>query len=293
VSALLASAFVGQEDADAATIARRYSPEVISTVLREWNFRDRAHYEEGHSVAQLLDLMRGSIPDSERIVRWAYKDGGTTFYRMVPAEPDSWAPVDLGPMLRGEAPAVVGTMFGRTDGVCTIYPGRHHAFIGESESGKSWAALEVCRRAIAAGEHVLYFDFEDRAETAITRLRLLGATDGAILRFFHYVRPDGPLHDASWSALGPLLDLQPVVAIIDGITEAMVMHGLDPLTMDVAKWYERLARKLTGRGVAVVDVDHVTKATEGRGRNAIGSVHKLNDPSRERPVRPSEAARHR
>ena len=64
--------------------------------------------------------------------------------------------------------------------------------------------------------------------------------------------------------------------VIDGVTEAMTMHGLELKdNADVAKFVELLPRPLARMGAAVVLVDHVAKDTGGRGRFAIGAPHKL------------------
>ena len=69
----------------------------------------------------------------------------------------------------------------------------------------------------------------------------------------------------------------PTLAVIDGITEAMTLHGLNPLdNTDAATFGRMLPRRITEAGAAVVSLDHVVKDREGRGRYALGAVHKLN-----------------
>ena len=64
--------------------------------------------------------------------------------------------------------------------------------------------------------------------------------------------------------------------VIDGMTEAMVLHSLDPdHNADVARFMATLPRVLTKTGASVIVIDHVTKARESRGRYAIGAQHKL------------------
>jgi len=64
--------------------------------------------------------------------------------------------------------------------------------------------------------------------------------------------------------------------VLDGVTEGMVLHGLDPLSnVDSARWGELLARPLAAAGAAVEELDHVVKDREQRGRYAIGAQHKL------------------
>ena len=203
-------------------------------------------------------------------------------------EPDaparsSWSPVDLEDALAGNdvpPPAV----FHRTDGVAMLYAGKVHAFIGESESGKTWAALAAAVEVLDAGGSVLWIDFEDNAYTAVGRLRSLGVTVDAIRSRFHYLNPSEQLVNRSGAitaghlALTELLEANTyTLAVVDGVTEGMAVEGLDPVgTVDFATWNGRLLRPLAAAGPAVVFVDHVPKNTDNRGRYAIGSQHKIS-----------------
>ena len=67
------------------------------------------------------------------------------------------------------------------------------------------------------------------------------------------------------------------LAVIDGVTEAMTLHELDPSNnSDAARFGRLVPRTIADYGCATVSLDHVTKAAEGRGRYSIGAVHKLN-----------------
>ncbi len=82
----------------------------------------------------------------------------------------------------------------------------------------------------------------------------------------------------------------PSLIVLDGITNALTLHDLDPLSnRDVSDFDRRVIRPMLsltaataaaagmrGSGAAVVLLDHVTKAREDRGRYQIGAVHKLN-----------------
>jgi hypothetical protein len=71
--------------------------------------------------------------------------------------------------------------------------------------------------------------------------------------------------------------MKPTLAVHDGVTEAMSLHGLEMKdNTDVARFGQVLPRWLSDRGPAVVALDHVVKAADRRGRYAIGGVHKLN-----------------
>jgi hypothetical protein len=217
------------------------------------------------ALAAVVPLKAGELADTE------------------PAARSSWLPVDLEEALAGgdvPPPAILH----RTDGVPLLYPAKTHAFIGESESGKTWAALVAVVEVLAAGGSVLWVDFEDNAHTAVGRLRALGAEVEAVRSRFHYLQPSEQLVNRSGAfttgaaALAELLQTTPyALAVVDGVTEGMAVEGLDPLgTVDFATWNERLLRRIANAGPAVVFVDHVPKNTENRGRYALGSQHKIS-----------------
>lgn len=169
------------------------------------------------------------------------------------------------------------TMLTRTDGQCLIYPGKVHAFNAATESGKSWLALYACAERIKAQDHVLYIDFEDSPRGITQRLQDLGLDKTEIVKFFHYMRPNDPISATSKAVVRKALaEFQPVLCVIDGVTEVMAMNGWSINDNDdVAKFYEALARPIARTGCAVVLIDHVTKEREHRGPFAIGGQHKL------------------
>jgi hypothetical protein len=196
-----------------------------------------------------------------------------------PVERRSWQPVDLTPVLEGTWKPPEPTVGLRDDGKGLFYPGRGHTVISETEGGKTWFALCAALDEMHAGNHVLYIDFEDDEGGVVGRLLTLGAKADTISGQFHYLRPDAPLN------IGPhlgdlrevVMDTRPTIGILDGVTEGMAIHDLNPLdNMDAALFGRMLPRRLTGAGIAVVSLDHVVKDREGRGRYAIGAIHKLN-----------------
>ncbi len=188
----------------------------------------------------------------------------------------TWAPLPLDEILAGEHTEAVPTMLARSDGPCLLYRKRAHAFHAEPEALKTWLALGAAAERIAAGEAVLYIDFEDSAPSIVQRLAALGVDPNAIRARFVYIRPDEPLADAALQDLERALDALPTLAVIDGLTEAFSQNGLNPLdNTDVAAWLELLPRKLIRGGAAVLQLDHVVKDREQRGRYAIGAQHKL------------------
>ncbi len=212
----------------------------------------------------------------------AAADGVATGSGM-PAGPggQSWtplAPVQLellvAALQAGETVGPLPKFMARTDGVCLVYPGEITQLAGEPESGKGWIAVNECAHRIAAGDHVLYLDFEDAATSVIGRLLALGAVPEAIVERFTYVRPDEPLHPVRFYELVTAKTY--ALAVIDGVTEAYTLLGLEINdNSDASRFQHTLARPLAATGAAVIVVDHVTKSREGRGRHAIGAAHKL------------------
>jgi hypothetical protein len=157
-----------------------------------------------------------------------------------------------------------------------IYPGANHAFVGESEGGKTWLALEACRQELLKERTVTYVDFEDRVQRVARRMIELGIPRDLLDARFRYVRPDVALTHVEQHHLMRSIDGTSLV-IIDGVTEAMTMHGLS-LTdnEDIAKFLHLLPRRIADTGSAVIQIDHVVKDEESRGRYALGGAHKLN-----------------
>jgi hypothetical protein len=188
--------------------------------------------------------------------------------------PSSWSPVntvglDLTAMTQP-------TILERSDGQAIIYPGANHAFVGESEGGKTWLALEACRQELLKERTVTYVDFEDRVQRVARRMIELGIPRDLLDARFRYVRPDVALTHVEQHHLMRSIDGTSLV-IIDGVTEAMTMHGLS-LTdnEDIAKFLHLLPRRIADTGSAVIQIDHVVKDEESRGRYALGGAHKLN-----------------
>lgn len=188
----------------------------------------------------------------------------------------TWAPLDLTAALEGTAEAEP-VLFTTTDGRSLLYPGKLHSVHGEPESGKGWLALHGTQQRLGLGEHVVYIDFEDSAASVVGRLLALGSERSAISERFHYLRPTEPLTEHNLADLSEALDCYPSLVVIDGVTEAMVIHQLKlEDNTDVAHFLELLPRRIiTHCGAAVLLIDHVTKSREQRGRYAIGGQHKL------------------
>lgn len=187
----------------------------------------------------------------------------------------SWNPVGLLPYLDSEYVGFEPTLLTKTDGRALLYPGAVHSIAGEPGSGKSWVALVAAKEVLQNGGAVLYVDFEDSARTAVHRLRTLGVGDAEITVSFGYVRPDEPLRELP-DVLAAWLDVVDLV-ILDGVTNALQIHNLDPLSnRDTAEFMNEIVGRLgTGRTApAILLIDHVAKARSNQ-RGPVGAQHKV------------------
>ncbi|GAA2875692.1 hypothetical protein GCM10010517_36650 [Streptosporangium fragile] len=191
----------------------------------------------------------------------------------------TWRPADLSAVLDGTYRPPQPTVGARDDGVGMFYPGRAHAVVAESEAGKTWAMLATHAHEMLAGRGTIYLDFEDDEGGVVGRLLAMGVATDVISKYFAYIRPEEPLNvpGSREDLVDALGDIKPTLVTLDGVTEGMTLHGLDPLSnKDVAQFGQMLVKPITTLGAAVVSLDHVTKDKESRGRYAIGAVHKLN-----------------
>lgn len=191
----------------------------------------------------------------------------------------SWRPLNLTSILNGDYSPPQPTIMRRTDGPGLFYPGKVHTVYGESESGKSWIAQHATTTVLHDGQRVLYIDFESDAPDVTGRLTTLGTTHDQLLGDgFAYVRPEASPHTfAEAPEFASLLEQQWDLAILDGVTEALGLSGKSTMDNDeITTWMRDIPRTIARRtGAAVILVDHVVKATEGRGRFPIGGQAKM------------------
>lgn len=195
----------------------------------------------------------------------------------VEAEHTSWWPKDLTRVLAGheDDPTAIPAFLARSDGQRLFYPGRVNGLIGESESGKTWIALEAIRQALDDNLQVAFFDFEDTAVGVIARLRALQISDDQLDRFA-YISPDEALHAAAAADLTETLtSRRPQLIVLDGFNAAMTLLGLElESNTDATKFAQQLLKPLAATGAAVVTVDHLPKNKEQRGKGGIGAQAK-------------------
>ena len=194
----------------------------------------------------------------------------------------TWASMDLTAYLDGSYRPAVPSLLTRDDGVSLLYPGLTHSIHGEPESGKSMLVQYEAARVLMSGESVLYLDFESDPGSIVERLLSLGASREAIVDKFHYLRPatDPDRSADDVAALYATLDSHRyALAVIDGVNESVsvvVGESKDPNATAI-EWARKVPQRIADRtGAAVVQIDHVTKNSETRGRFAIGGQAKLS-----------------
>jgi len=194
-----------------------------------------------------------------------------------PAAPTTWEPVNLGPILAGTM-QLPQTCIGlhRNDGTQLIYPGREHAVIGDTESGKTWLACACVATEQLAGHHVVYIHYEESGEAGaigtVERLRLLGVDDDTLRTHFKFV---GPTRAALREWLDALLEPPPTLVVHDGVNEAMSLHGHEIRYAEGASEFRRrLVVPCLQAGAATLACDHLPMSHDGARRDAYGSVHK-------------------
>ena len=185
----------------------------------------------------------------------------------------SWWPIDLDPVLRGEVTETPPAFLEFVNEQPLFYAGKVNGIIGESESGKTWIALEAVKQALGRGQRVLYMDFEDSAPGIVSRLRSLGVTDFTNLS---YMSPDEGFGTLAKLDLAETLHtLTPDLAVLDGFNAAMNVLGLDiNSNNDATTFAQLLLKPVAATGVCLIYVDHVPKSKDARGKGGIGAQAK-------------------
>ena len=189
----------------------------------------------------------------------------------------SWVPINLAAAIVAKDDSASPSVLMRDDLQNLIYAARVNAIVGEPECGKSWLAFFAMATELIGDSNIAYIDFEDSERGFVDRLRALGVSDLVIgdPKRVRYLRPEAPLTARSRSQFLTCVENTSLV-VIDAVTEAMSLHGLDDYrATDVAEFVRLIPRLAAASGAAVLQIDHVVKDVESRGRYATGSGHKL------------------
>lgn len=170
------------------------------------------------------------------------------------------------------------SMLRREDGNCLLYAGKINAIFGESESGKTWLALEAIRQELEKNNIVFYIDFEDSARGILNRLKTMRVPTEKF-KFFRYANPDHKLE----AGIGELMRTEimaylPTLIVVDGVNAAMNLLNLDlEKNKDATEFSQRVLKPLRIGGAGILTIDHVTKSKDNRGNYAIGAQAKRAD----------------
>lgn len=236
--------------------------------MRELGIQSKSRAPELEVFAELPSAKKADAPEH----------GATEEESEESERVDTWVPLDLTDILNGTIKPVNPTMMPREDGACLLYPGLIHSFHGESESGKSLIVMHEAVRLMQAGEDVLWITFDSDAVEDVGRALGYGCDPQAIRDHLFYVAPeDAPIESPGFEGL---FQREYALAVIDGVTDAMMLLGHGGSKGDPNDAYTQFSRKFPKRlahktKAAVVLIDHVAKNNE-RGRFAIGAQAKMS-----------------
>jgi len=188
----------------------------------------------------------------------------------------SWIPRQIAELELEDEPAP--SMLKREDGNFLLYAGKINAIFGESESGKTWLALEAIRQELRKGKRVFYLDFEDSARGILNRLKALQVATEQFKAFF-YANPDSRLEIGVGELMRTeIMTHQPSLIVVDGVNAAMNLLGLDlEKNKDATHFSQTVLKPLRVGGAGILTIDHVTKSKDNRGNYAIGAQAKRAD----------------
>jgi 5S rRNA maturation endonuclease (ribonuclease M5) len=177
---------------------------------------------------------------------------------------DTWAPIDLGPVLSGEIAQPVPDIMIRHDGSALIYEKAVNGIHGDSGAGKGWLVCEAIVRQAGRGYTSILLDYEDIAVSITARLTELGMTADEIVEHLIYIRPQTAASPAEVKRICDLITARDVrLVVIDSIGEAFAIEGIDENSdKEVGPWLRAVARPMAEVGAAVLLVDHSTKAAD-------------------------------
>lgn len=169
----------------------------------------------------------------------------------------------------------------RTDGLQLLYTGAVNGIVGESESGKTLIALAHVADTLADGFRAVFVDLDHNGATAIvSRLLEFGVKAGVLGdpdRFRLAADESEPRDRDEMLALADDMDAwKPRLIVVDSVGELMPLMGADSDNGDqYTSVHRQVLKRMARAGVAVLIVDHPTKAGPRRGAPATGTSAKM------------------
>jgi len=167
------------------------------------------------------------------------------------------------------------TVFRFTDtGLSLFYEGVINTVFGYGGHGKSMIMALAVAQALIDGKRAAYFTYELPPKILVARLMGLGATKEMMKERLHLYQSHIGAPKKLVERCGDASD--EVLVVVDSTNKALIAHELDSDKVGgFGKLNNVLMRPLTGVGMTVGTIDHVTQNAETRNR-MIGSVEKWN-----------------
>lgn len=180
----------------------------------------------------------------------------------------SWAPIDIAAVLAGGLdPVLPSRLLVRSDGVGLLYgDGRIHLDFGPPETLKSFFAQLAVARCLLDGGRALYIVHDGDAADVVRHLLAFNVPPEATTDKLVLLQPDEPL-------TAPLELGGFDITVIDGVDDAMALHGLNPdKSVEYRGWLQLEVRPLqrVTRGPVIL-IDHVAKNKEVRDGWPVGT----------------------
>ena len=165
--------------------------------------------------------------------------------------------------------AIPSPAYIRSDGETVLPEGKLSALHGMPSIGKSFVALDMARAVAQRGGRVVWWDFEDTAETLRGRCDAVGFTEGLDNVYFALPSMVDDLAAMKQAALFVNQGEAKGMVVIDAVNSA----GCPSDGSDVSPWFASHVHPF-GKDATVLLLDHIPKRSDDRAPGAIGSTHK-------------------
>ena len=181
----------------------------------------------------------------------------------------------IGDLMRSPGSDIAAELLHLTNGRALLIRGAITIIWAEPAAGKTWLASEALRQCVTAGQNVTVIDHEGTGRSLAQRLNTLGLDPALADRHVTYLHPGAA---GSGAIRRAALASEPALVVIDGLAAALAEQDLDEdRAADALKYLRPVARALADAGIAVLVLDHVTKAKDSRGHWGRGSGSKKGE----------------